>query len=80
MCLTNVSLLLDYCKRIIFSVYDIWQTFNFLLFSVYLFWWLIEVFINGHLAMYLIWRRDSTAKGAKKNTSPNVMRLQYTES
>ena len=40
-----------------------------LLFSVYLISWLIEVFINGHLAMYLIWRRDSTAKGAKKYTA-----------
>ena len=27
--------------------------------------------------MYLIWRMDSTAKGAKKNTSPNVIHLQY---
>ena len=38
---------------------------------------LIQTFINVHLAVYLIWRNDSTAKGAKKNTSPNVMRLQY---
>ena len=28
--------------------------------------------------MYLIWRMDTTAKGAKKNTSPNVIHLQYT--
>ena len=27
-----------YCKRIIFSVYDIWQNFNFWLFSVDLNW------------------------------------------
>ena len=27
--------------------------------------------------MFLIWRRDSNAKSAKKNTSPNVIRLQY---
>ena len=27
--------------------------------------------------MYLIWRVDTTAKGAKKNTSPNVIHLQY---
>ena len=27
--------------------------------------------------MYLIWRMDTTAKGAKKNTSPNVILLQY---
>ena len=36
-------------------------------------------FINAHLAMYFIWRMDTTAKGAKKNTSPNVIHLQYTE-
>ena len=34
-------------------------------------------FINAHFAMYLIWRMDTTAKGAKKNTSPNVTHLQY---
>ena len=27
--------------------------------------------------MYLLWRKDSTAKGAKKCTLPNVLRLQY---
>ena len=27
--------------------------------------------------MYSIWRMDTTAKGAKKNTSPNVIHLQY---
>ena len=27
--------------------------------------------------MYLIWRMDTTAKGAKKNTSPNVIHSQY---
>ena len=27
--------------------------------------------------MYLIWRMDTTAKGAKKNTSPNIIHLQY---
>ena len=27
--------------------------------------------------MYLIWWMDTTAKGAKKNTSPNVIHLQY---
>ena len=27
--------------------------------------------------MYLILRMDTTAKGAKKNTSPNVIHLQY---
>ena len=38
---------------------------------------LMQTFINAHLAVYLIWRRDSAAKGAKKNSSPNVIRLQY---
>ena len=32
--------------------------------------------MNTHLAVYLIWQGDST-KGAKKNTSPNVIQLQY---
>ena len=27
--------------------------------------------------MYLICRMNTTAKGAKKNTSPNVIHLQY---
>ena len=31
---------------------------------------------DAHLAMYLIWRMNTTAKGAKKNTSPNVIHLQ----
>ena len=38
---------------------------------------LIQTVINAYLAVYLIWRMDSTAKGAKKNTSPNVIRTQY---
>ena len=29
---------MNYCKRIIFSVYDIWRNFNFWLFSVDLNW------------------------------------------
>ena len=28
-------------------------------------------------AMYLIWRRESTAKGTRTNTLPNVIHLQY---
>ena len=36
-----------------------------------------QTFIYAHLAVYLNWRRYSTAKGAKKNTSPNVICLQY---
>ena len=38
---------------------------------------LIQTFINAHLVVYLILRRDSTAKAAKKNTLPNVIHLQY---
>ena len=38
---------------------------------------LIHTFNNVHLAVYLIWRSDMTVKGAKKNTSPNVICLQY---
>ena len=38
---------------------------------------LIQTFINAHLAVYLIWQKVSSAKGAKKNTSPNVIFLQY---
>ena len=37
----------------------------------------IYTFINAHLAMYLILRRNMSAKGTKKITSPNVIRLQY---
>ena len=36
-----------------------------------------NTFINAHLAMYLIWRMDTTAKGVKKNTLPNAIHLQY---
>ena len=69
------SIYFDYCKCIIVSVYDIWRFFkiDFLLFSMDLIWWLICVQLIAHLAVYLIWRRDSIAK----NTSPNVIRLQY---
>ena len=38
---------------------------------------LIQTFINAHLAVYLTWRSDLTAKGARKNTSPKVIRLQF---
>ena len=37
----------------------------------------IQTFINAHLAVYLNWWRDSTTKGTKRNTSPNVICLQY---
>ena len=37
----------------------------------------IQTFTNTYLAVFLIWRRYSTAKGAKKNISPNKIRLQY---
>ena len=38
---------------------------------------LIESIKDAHLALYLIWQRDSTTKSAKKNTPPNVIHLQY---
>ena len=65
-----------YCKRFTFSVYDIWRNFNFLLFGVDLIWWLIEIhlldlYTYTFSAVYLIWHRDATAKGAKKNTPSN---------
>ena len=73
--------ILYYFKRIIFSVYDIWRVFIYrfsalkrgfeLVVDLYP---LIQTFKHAHLAVYLNWRRDSTAKGAKKNTSPNVIR------
>ena len=67
-----------YCKHFIFSVYDIWQNLNFWLFSMDLNWHFILMnFINAHIAMYLIWQMDTTPKGSKKNTSPNVIHLQY---
>ena len=65
------------------SVYDILCFLDFRPFCVDLIKWLncihfnIQTLINDHLAVYLIWRRDSTAKGAQKNTSPNVICLQY---
>ena len=57
-------------------MYDIWRFKIFLLFSWDFIWWLIQAFINAHLAVYLIWRMASTAKGAKMNTSQNVIHLQ----
>ena len=66
-----------YCKCIIFSVYDIWRFLDCLLFSMDFIWWLIQTFKNAHLTVYLIWWRDSTAKGTKKNTLPNITCLQY---
>ena len=58
-----------YCKCIIFSVSDIWRTLDFLLFSMDLIWFIISFhctysFINAQLAVFLIWGRDTTAKGA----------------
>ena len=38
---------------------------------------IITTFINAHFAVVLIWRKESKSKGAEKNTSPNVARLQY---
>ena len=65
-----------YCKRIIFGVYDIWRTLNFRIFSVDFIWRLILNHLIIPLAMYLILQRGTTAKSAKKNTSPNVIHLQ----
>ena len=36
----------------------------------------IQTVINAHLAVYLILQMDSIANGAKKKTSPNVIRIQ----
>ena len=68
-------------KKILFSVYSISRFFRFssiwrrfdLLVDLYP---LIHTLIKAHLAVQLIWRRHSIAKGANKNTSPNVIRLQ----
>ena len=65
-----------------FTIFGVFVVVDFLLFSVDLIWWLIciyiiQTFISAHLAVYLIWWRDSSTKGVKKNTSPNVIRLQY---
>ena len=38
---------------------------------------IIPTFIKAHFAVVLIWRKESKSKGAEKNTSPNVTRLQY---
>ena len=38
---------------------------------------IIPTFINARFAMVFIWRKESKSKGAEKNTSPNVTRLQY---
>lgn len=66
----------NYCKRVIFRVHNIYQTLNFHLFDVDLIQCLIpylyRVFIYACLAIYLVWRRDTTAKVA------NVIRLYYT--
>ena len=72
-----ILLVSEYCKRIIFSVYNIWRNLNVWLFSVDLNWRFILINLIIPLAMYLIWRMDTTAKGSKKNTLPNVIHLQY---
>lgn len=71
-----------YCKRIIYSVYDIWSNLIFLLLCVD-----FEMtfhsnqpnytFINADLVMLLIWRMDTTAKCTRKNKSPNVIYWQH---
>ena len=64
-------------------MYDIWRNLDFWLFSVDLNLLALysnqlnNVFLKAHLAMYMIWRMNTTAKGSKKNTSPNAIHLQY---
>lgn len=41
--------------------------------SVLNFYPLIHTFMNAQLVMRLIWWRDTTVKGAEKNTTPNVI-------
>ena len=54
------------------------QTLKFLLFSVLFdFIPLIHTIKNAHLVMYLIWPKDMTAKGDKKNKSSHVICSQY---
>ena len=60
-----------YCKCIIFSVYDIWRFFIIFCSLAWIWFWgwfvsTYPTFINAHLAVYLIWQRDSTAKMLKK--------------
>ena len=54
---------------------------NFLLFSIDLIWWLIciHLFKPNKCTFSCVFdlAMDSNAKGAKKNISPNVIRLQY---
>ena len=68
---------LQYCKRIIFSVYDIGGTLNFLHFSEHFIWHLIYIDLFIPLLIHMIWQRDKTARGVRNNTRPNVMNLQY---
>ena len=57
-----------------FEFLAIWRGFELAFYSNQLKY--MYTFINADLAMYLIWRMDTTAKGAKKNTSQNVIHLQ----
>ena len=62
------------------TIFDVSQIFCYLVWIWFGGWFVstgIQTFINAHLAVYLIWRRNSTVKGAKKDTLPNVIRLQY---
>ena len=54
-------------------MYNIWRTSNFLLLSADFIWRfiLLHSFVSAGLALYLIWWRDTTNKGAKKNITPN---------
>ena len=67
-CLNTVNILYITCDFPLITVF-FYMAFEFSL--------LIHTFINIQLAMNLIWRRNTTTKGAKNNTSPNVIRLPY---
>lgn len=62
-----------YFKRIIFGMYDIWQNLDFEQVGMDL----NNVIYAWHLAMYLIKRKLYSTKSTKKNTQPNIVRLQY---
>ena len=71
-----------YCKRNLFSTI-ICKPWIFC--YMYLAWiWCggrlkstLTAVINANLSMYSIWHSDTTAKGTKKKTSPNIISLQY---
>lgn len=54
-------------------MYDIWQNLDFEQVGMDL----NNVIYAWHLAMYLIKRKLYSTKSTKKNTQPNIVRLQY---